>query len=80
MSSRPSASQNDLNHRGRPHETRTDILGIMTERIDVHHHFYAPGVNAMLEARGELPPVSKAWSVENSLADMDRSKVDKALF
>jgi 6-methylsalicylate decarboxylase len=26
-----------------------------------------------------LPAVSKAWSVENSLADMDRSKVDKAL-
>jgi predicted TIM-barrel fold metal-dependent hydrolase len=51
----------------------------MTERIDVHHHFYAPAVNAMLERCGELPAVSKAWSVENSLADMDRSKVDKAL-
>jgi predicted TIM-barrel fold metal-dependent hydrolase len=51
----------------------------MTARVDVHHHFYAPHVNAMLDARGELPTVSKAWSVENSLADMDRSNVDRAL-
>ena len=51
----------------------------MAPRIDVHHHFYAPNVNAMLAARGELPAVSKAWSIENSLADMDRSNVERAL-
>jgi 6-methylsalicylate decarboxylase len=64
---------------GRPDQARSDIPGIMTERIDVHHHFYAPEVSAMLDARGELPAVSRAWSVENSLADMDRSNVEKAL-
>ena len=52
----------------------------MTERIDVHHHFYAPEYNAMLaEGRGGLPGFAKNWTPETSLADMDGGEVKMAL-
>jgi predicted TIM-barrel fold metal-dependent hydrolase len=52
----------------------------MSERIDVHHHFYAPEYNALLEgSRDGLPGIAKSWSPEASLADMDRGGVGTAL-
>jgi predicted TIM-barrel fold metal-dependent hydrolase len=52
----------------------------MSERIDVHHHFYAPEYNAMLaESRGGLPGFAKNWTPQASLADMDDGGVGMAL-
>lgn len=49
---------------GRPH------------RIDVHHHFVSPGFSAALKARGQG---HARWSVQSSLADMDKSGIATSL-
>ena len=45
-------------------------------RIDVHHHFVAPTFAAALKARGQG---AVRWSVEASLADMDKSGIATSL-
>ena len=44
-------------------------------RIDVHHHHSPPAYVAALKARGLGEPPTHAWTVERSLADMDRAGV-----
>jgi predicted TIM-barrel fold metal-dependent hydrolase len=52
----------------------------MSDRIDVHHHFYAPEYNALLEGSREgLAGLAKTWTPEASLADMDRNGTGMAL-
>jgi len=51
----------------------------MSERIDVHHHFYAPAYNALLDGRDGIPPYNKRWSSDGSIAEMDRSGIGTAL-
>jgi predicted TIM-barrel fold metal-dependent hydrolase len=41
-------------------------------RIDVHHHIVSPGYSAALKERGQR---HAAWTVEGSLADMDKSGI-----
>lgn len=48
-------------------------------RIDVHHHHSPPAYVAALTARGLGEPPTHAWTVERSLADMDRAGVDVAV-
>ena len=52
----------------------------MNERIDVHHHFYAPAYNALLEGgRGGVPPMNKRWSPEASIGELDKNGTATAL-
>lgn len=52
----------------------------MSERIDVHHHFYAPEYNAYLESSPEgVPGIAQRWSPETSLAELDRNGIRTAL-
>lgn len=51
----------------------------MSGRVDVHHHFYAPAYNALLEGQGGIPPYNQRWSAENSLAEMERGGIGTAL-
>ena len=46
-------------------------------RIDVHHHLSPPGWVAA--ARSSLDPLSINWTVEKSLADMDRAGIATAM-
>jgi predicted TIM-barrel fold metal-dependent hydrolase len=41
-------------------------------RIDVHHHIVSPGYSAALKERGQR---HTAWTVQGSLADMDKSGI-----
>jgi predicted TIM-barrel fold metal-dependent hydrolase len=41
-------------------------------RIDVHHHIVSPGYSAALKERGQR---HAAWTVERSLAEMDKSGI-----
>lgn len=44
-------------------------------RIDVHHHLSPPAYVAAAAAAGVADPLMKAWSVEKSLAEMDRAGI-----
>ena len=52
-------------------------LGQSAGRIDVHHHMSPPGWIAA--ARSSLDPLSINWTVEKSLADMDRAGIATAM-
>ena len=52
-------------------------LGQSAGRIDVHHHMSPPGWVAA--ARSSLDPLSINWTVEKSLADMDRAGIATAI-
>jgi predicted TIM-barrel fold metal-dependent hydrolase len=45
-------------------------------RIDVHHHIVSPGYSAALKERGQR---HAAWTVERSLAEMDKSGISTSL-
>ena len=43
-------------------------------RIDVHHHFFPPGLlSAHRKARGELPAEFKNWTVQQAVEELDRA-------
>src|SRR4051812_45057081 len=46
------------------------------DRIDVHHHIVSPGYSAALKERGQG---HAKWSIEASLAEMDRSGIATAV-
>ena len=52
----------------------------MNQRIDVHHHFYAPAYNALLEGgRGGVPATNARWSPEASIGELDKNETATAL-
>ena len=53
-------------------------LGPGAGRIDVHHHLSPPGWVAVARSRG-IDALATNWSVEKSLADMDRAGIATAL-
>jgi len=48
-------------------------------RIDVHHHFSAPGFIAAISSRKTNQRPLEQWTVEKSLEDMDKSDVAAAM-
>lgn len=44
-------------------------------RIDVHHHLSPPGYVAAAGASGVADPLMKGWTVEKSIAEMDRAGI-----
>src|SRR5215469_15067528 len=48
-------------------------------RIDVHHHFSAPGFIAAISARKTNQRPLEEWTVDKSLEDMDKSAVATAM-
>src|SRR5215472_14083184 len=48
-------------------------------RIDVHHHFSAPGFIAAISARKTNQRPLEQWTVSKSLDDMDKSGVATAM-
>jgi len=54
-------------------------LGQGAGRIDVHHHYAPPSWLAVLKAKNLYTPVWAGWSLDNALAEMDRSGTAKAM-
>lgn len=48
-------------------------------RVDVHHHFSAPGFIAAISARKTNQQPLEQWTVEKSIEDMDKSGVATAM-
>ncbi|MEO9102301.1 MAG: amidohydrolase family protein [Burkholderiaceae bacterium] len=48
-------------------------------RIDTHHHFFSPTYVKALDAHGLAVPIVKNWSIEKTLADMDKAGVATAV-
>ena len=54
----------------------TSQTGAKAQRIDVHHHIVSPGYSAALKERGQR---HVPWTLENSLAEMDKSGIATAI-
>jgi len=52
-------------------------LRVRPHRIDVHHHLFPPDYRSALAAANAAPLA--AWTVEQSLAEMDKSAIQTAL-
>jgi predicted TIM-barrel fold metal-dependent hydrolase len=51
----------------------------MNKRIDVHHHLAPPAYISGLPSKVKLQAAIKAWTVEQSLQDMDRGGVTQSI-
>jgi 6-methylsalicylate decarboxylase len=48
-------------------------------RIDVHHHFVPPAYKAEMNKKRPMQPCMQEWTVEGSIADMDRAGTETAM-
>ncbi len=48
-------------------------------RVDVHHHFYPPAYLAGLGRHTTVPPISKNWTPQRSLDQMDQAGIQTAM-
>ena len=52
-------------------------LRVRPRRVDVHHHFFPPNYRSAIAAANAAPLA--AWTVEQSLAEMDKSSIQIAI-
>jgi hypothetical protein len=52
-------------------------LRVRPHRVDVHHHLFPPNYRSAIAAANAAPLA--AWTVEQSLAEMDKSSIQTAI-
>jgi len=54
-----------------PAQTSEPTVQGNKNRIDTHHHFFSPGLNAVMTEKKIIQPPMVNWSLQKTLDDMD---------